>query len=34
LDDKVLGSSFMRVTTGLPEDNVRFIDALKELLPQ
>jgi histidinol-phosphate aminotransferase len=27
-----LGPSFMRVTTALPEDNVRFLAALQEIL--
>ena len=32
LDDARLGSGFMRVTTALPEDNARFVAALKEIL--
>jgi histidinol-phosphate aminotransferase len=32
LNDPALGPGFMRVTTALPEDNRRFVDALKELL--
>lgn len=32
LNDPLLGSGFMRVTTALPADNVRFIEALRELL--
>lgn len=32
LNDPQLGPGFMRVTTSLPEDNVRFITALRELL--
>jgi histidinol-phosphate aminotransferase len=32
LNDAALGSGFMRVTTSLPEDNNRFLAALKELL--
>ncbi len=32
LNDAALGSGFMRVTTALPEDNARFVAALKELL--
>ncbi|MEW6133377.1 MAG: histidinol-phosphate transaminase [Pseudomonadota bacterium] len=32
LNDAVLGPGFMRVTTALPEDNARFVAALKELL--
>jgi histidinol-phosphate aminotransferase len=32
LNDARLGKGFMRVTTGLPEDNVRFIAALRALL--
>jgi histidinol-phosphate aminotransferase len=32
LNDPVLGSGYMRITTALPEDNCRFVDALKELL--
>lgn len=32
LNDLSLGAGFMRVTTALPEDNARFIEALKELL--
>jgi len=34
LNDPSLGPGFMRVTTALPEDNRRFIDALKEALSQ
>ncbi len=32
LDDQRLGKGFMRVTTALPEDNARFLAALRELL--
>ena len=32
LKDPILGSGFMRITTALPEDNVRFLGALKDLL--
>lgn len=32
LGDPVLGPGYMRVTTALPEENRRFIDALKEVL--
>jgi histidinol-phosphate aminotransferase len=32
LNDSVLGPGFMRVTTALPEDNARVVDALRELL--
>jgi histidinol-phosphate aminotransferase len=32
LRDPVLGPGFMRVTTGLPEDNARFVGVLRELL--
>jgi histidinol-phosphate aminotransferase len=32
LNDAVLGPGFMRVTTALPEDNARFIQALGDLL--
>lgn len=32
LGDPILGSGFMRVTTSLPEDNARFLDALRTLL--
>jgi histidinol-phosphate aminotransferase len=32
LNDPMLGDGFMRVTTALPEDNDRFIEALKDLL--
>jgi len=32
LNDPGLGSGHMRVTTALPEDNRRFVDALRELL--
>ncbi|HUX26421.1 MAG TPA: histidinol-phosphate transaminase [Burkholderiales bacterium] len=32
LNDRALGPGHMRVTTALPEDNRRFIDALRELL--
>jgi histidinol-phosphate aminotransferase len=32
LDDARLGPGFMRVTTALPEDNARFVTALRELL--
>jgi histidinol-phosphate aminotransferase len=32
LNDLRLGAGFMRVTTALPEDNQRFLDAMKEIL--
>jgi histidinol-phosphate aminotransferase len=32
LDDPALGPGYMRVTTALPEDNVRFLTALEETL--
>ena len=32
LNDPVLGPGFMRVTTALPEDNVRVVQALRKLL--
>jgi len=32
LNDPILGDGFMRVTTAQPEDNVRFIEALKDVL--
>jgi len=32
LNDKCLGPGYMRVTTALPEDNARFVAALRELL--
>jgi histidinol-phosphate aminotransferase len=32
LNDPMLGSGYMRVTTALPEDNRRFVDALREVL--
>jgi histidinol-phosphate aminotransferase len=32
LKDPQLGPGFMRITTALPEDNVRFVSAIKELL--
>jgi histidinol-phosphate aminotransferase len=32
LNDPALGPGFMRVTTALPEDNRRFVEALRELL--
>jgi histidinol-phosphate aminotransferase len=32
LGDPILGKGFMRVTTARPEDNARFVDALRELL--
>lgn len=32
LNDPALGPGFMRITTALPEDNRRFIDALREVL--
>ncbi|HBU29320.1 MAG TPA: histidinol-phosphate aminotransferase [Thiobacillus sp.] len=32
LNDPALGPGFMRITTALPEDNRRFVDALRELL--
>jgi histidinol-phosphate aminotransferase len=32
MNDPTLGAGFMRVTTALPEDNLRFIGVLRELL--
>ena len=32
LKDPMLGKSFIRVTTALPEDNERVVDALRKLL--
>jgi len=32
LNDAHLGPGFMRITTALPEDNARFVVALRELL--
>ncbi len=32
LGDPILGSGFMRVTTALPDDNTRVVDALRDLL--
>ena len=32
LDDPHLGPGYMRITTSLPEDNRRFVSAIKELL--
>ena len=32
LNDPALGPGFMRITTALPEDNRRFVDALRALL--
>ena len=32
LNDAVLGSGYMRVTTALPDDNQRFVTALAEIL--
>ena len=32
LNDPALGAGYMRVTTALPEDNRRFVDALREVL--
>lgn len=32
LNDPVLGPGYMRITTALPEDNRRFIDALREVM--
>jgi histidinol-phosphate aminotransferase len=34
LNDPMLGPGYMRVTTALPEDNRRFVDALREVLPR
>ena len=31
LDDRQLGARYMRVTTALPEDNERFLAALRKL---
>jgi histidinol-phosphate aminotransferase len=32
LNDPILGNGFMRVTTALPKENIRFLGAIKELL--
>jgi histidinol-phosphate aminotransferase len=32
LNDPVLGSGFMRITTAQPADNIRFIHAIREVL--
>lgn len=32
LNDRTLGRGYMRITTALPEDNRRFLDALREVL--
>ena len=32
LNDPVLGDGFMRITTALPDDNRRFVDALRDLM--
>jgi len=32
LNDPHLGRGYMRITTALPEDNERFVTAIKELL--
>ncbi len=32
LNDPALGAGFMRITTALPSDNLRFVDTLRELL--
>lgn len=32
LGDSRLGSGYMRITTALPEDNARFVAALRALL--
>jgi len=32
LNDTELGSGYMRITTALPEDNRRFVDALREIM--
>jgi histidinol-phosphate aminotransferase len=32
LNDPALGPGYMRITTALPDDNRRFVDALRELL--
>ena len=32
LNDAALGPGYMRITTALPEDNRRFVDALREVL--
>jgi histidinol-phosphate aminotransferase len=34
LNDPILGPGYMRVTTALPEDNARFVAALRELLAE
>jgi histidinol-phosphate aminotransferase len=34
LNDPKLGPGYMRVTTALPDDNRRFLDAMKEVLGQ
>lgn len=32
LQDPVLGKGFMRITTALPEDNLRFVNVLQKLI--
>lgn len=32
LHDPILGEGFMRITTALPEDNLRFIDVLRQMI--
>jgi len=32
LDDPLLGGGFMRITTALPPDNVRFLEALRDII--
>jgi len=34
LNDPALGPGYMRITTALPDDNRRFIEALREVLPR
>ena len=34
LNDPTLGPGYMRVTTALPEDNRRFLEAMREVLSQ
>ncbi len=34
LNDPILGPGYMRVTTALPEDNRRFLEAMREVLAE
>jgi histidinol-phosphate aminotransferase len=34
LNDPALGPGYMRVTTALPEDNRRFLEAMREVLTE